>query len=115
MAPHSVVKGLLVRASLELDEPLSWHPALRVSSDAGPKTGGGMVSPASLRPVGTGFTGSTAPESTTPSHVFHAGLKPRVPYGPSPYNENELTICGDSSRLRSFIHAPFLILEFMEQ
>src|SRR5215472_10995112 len=27
-------KGLLVRASLELDEPLSWHPALRVCSGA---------------------------------------------------------------------------------
>jgi hypothetical protein len=32
-----------------------------------------MVSPASLRPVGTGFTGPTAPDINTPSHVFHAG------------------------------------------
>lgn len=28
-----MLKGLLVRASLELDEPVARHPALRVSSD----------------------------------------------------------------------------------
>lgn len=71
------MKGLLVRASLELDEPVSRHPALRVSSEAGPKTGGGMVSPASLRPVGTGFTGPTAPDINNAKSRFLCWLLSR--------------------------------------
>ena len=39
------------------------------------QTVSGVVSPASLRPVGTGFTGPTAPDIKTPNHVFHAGLR----------------------------------------
>ena len=34
LAPHRV---LIPRASVELDEPLSWHPALRVSIVTGGK------------------------------------------------------------------------------
>ena len=73
-------KGLLVRASLELDEPLSWHPALRVSSDNVLSNADKMVSLVSLRPVGTGFNGLTAPNITMPSHVFRAGLRMSVTY-----------------------------------
>jgi hypothetical protein len=51
---------LLVRASVALDEPLSRHPALRVS------TLQGLVRPFSLRPFGNGFTGRAVPTSTAP-------------------------------------------------
>jgi hypothetical protein len=45
MALGPLMKGLLVRASLELDEPVSGHPALRVCSGADPKTSGRVVQP----------------------------------------------------------------------
>lgn len=52
-----------MKASLELDEPLSWHPALRVSSDAGPyEPAAGWSVPRSLGRLATGFTGLTAPD-----------------------------------------------------
>jgi hypothetical protein len=78
--PHSK-RALLVKASLELDEPLSWHPALRVSSGVDLSTGSEVVSPHPLdrlgpghRPVGAGFTGPTAPNINNANHVFHAGF-----------------------------------------
>ena len=78
---RSPPRGLLPRASLELDEPLSWHPALRVSSDADQKTSGRMVSPALLRPagarhrlVGAGFTGFTAPNISNAKSRFPCWL-----------------------------------------
>jgi hypothetical protein len=50
-----------MRASLELDEPISRHPALRVSSSSNLPVASKMVNPASLNPVGTGVTGPAAP------------------------------------------------------
>jgi hypothetical protein len=78
-------KGLLVTAALELDEPLSWHPALRVSQQVIFRPPGRMASPASLRPVGTGFTGLAAPNIKMPNHVFRAGFEWCVPYGEGAY------------------------------
>jgi hypothetical protein len=63
-----------VRASLELDEPLSWHPALRVSSDGDLQISGRVVSPASLTPVGTGFTGFAAPNINSAVTFFVLAL-----------------------------------------
>jgi len=48
-------------------------------------TSSGVVSPAAVRPVGTGFTGFTAPDINNVNHVFHAGFGARVPYGRSWY------------------------------
>ena len=73
--PRSMLKGLLVRASLELGERLATHPALRVSSDGQSlRLSSGVVSPASLRPVGTGFTGPTAPDINNAKSRFSCWL-----------------------------------------
>ena len=48
-----------------------------------------MVNPASLRPVGTGFTGLTATHIINAKHVFHAGFGARVPYEGSWYKKEE--------------------------
>ena len=50
-----------------------------------------MVSPASLRPVGAGFTGPTAPNINNDKSRFSVlALKGGVPYGESSYNRNEV-------------------------
>jgi hypothetical protein len=51
-------------------------------------TDSGMVSPASLRPVGTGFTGPTAPDINNAKSRFSCWLEARVPYEGFWYKQN---------------------------
>src|SRR5437879_6520212 len=92
MAPRSVIKGLLVRASLELGEPVAGHPALRVSSGASSKTRDGMVSPASLRPAGSRLYRVHCTRHQQRQVTFSMlAYEARVPYGWSRYKRNEAT------------------------
>jgi hypothetical protein len=80
-----------VRASLELGEPVSRHPALRVSSGASSKTRDGMVSPASLRPAGSRLYRAHCTRHQQRQVTFSMlAYEARVPYGRSWYKRNEV-------------------------